>query len=224
MSREPLTEIPIPIHSATFVKSAPSLKDSPDFGGLPEFVMVGRSNVGKSSLINSLLNRKSLAKTSNTPGKTRLINFYLINQQWVLVDLPGYGYAKVSHAEQARWQKNLEQYLTKREPICVILILIDARHPLQASDEQMITWLSHHQLPWQIVLTKTDKLSKNQVGQHVQQLTKALRPLGASPERILPYSAVTHVGRPQLWERLLSACGQSIGSPAPATEETESHE
>lgn len=193
---------PIIIHSATFIKSAPSIKDAPETGGLPEFVMVGRSNVGKSSCINSLTNHKSLAKTSNTPGKTRLINFYDINHQFYLVDLPGYGYAKVSHAEQERWRKNLETYLLKREEIRLILQMVDARHGPQPSDIQMMTWLSHHEVPWVMVLTKVDKVSK-QVGR--QLVSKTAQDLGLPPDQIIAFSAQTHLGRDALWEVIAEA-------------------
>lgn len=162
--------------------------------------MVGRSNVGKSSFINSLTRRKSLAKTSNTPGKTRLINFYNINEALILVDLPGYGYAKVSQSEQEKWRKNLEAYLSKRSAIRLVMQLIDARHGPQPSDLQMLQWLSHQQLPWQIILTKTDKITKNAL---TQQVKKSAETLHLPVANIIPYSSQTHAGREAVWEQLV---------------------
>lgn len=154
------------ITEANFITSAPSLKECPTWT-LPEIAMVGRSNVGKSSLINKLTNRKGLAKTSNTPGKTRLINFYEINKTFSLVDLPGYGYAKVSHSIQATWQKNLETYLSKRDNLMLIIQLIDARHGPQPNDLQMAAWLASQRLPVLVVMTKVDKLSKNDLSKQL---------------------------------------------------------
>lgn len=202
--RHPLA--PFHVKSAEFIKSAPGIKDAPDFNGLPEIVFVGRSNVGKSSVINSLLQRKNLAKTSNTPGKTRLINFYLINEALVLVDLPGYGYAKVSHAEQESWRIKLEQFLTQREPLQLVIHLIDIRHGPQPSDIQMFEWLNFHQLPALVILTKTDKLTKSQV---VTQTKKSAQALGLALEDVIPYSAVTHAQRDLLWKRINASQAQA---------------
>ena len=145
------------IHSAHYIKSALKLSDCPDWLH-PEIAVVGRSNVGKSSLINSLLGRKNLARTSQTPGKTRLLNFYEINEAWGLVDLPGYGYAKVSKSEQQSWREHLERYLTDRPQLKLVLLLIDARIDAQDMDVMMAQWLGHHQIPTALVLTKTDKV------------------------------------------------------------------
>ena len=143
-----------PPASAVFIKSAPSINEAPDLGNKPEIVLVGRSNVGKSSFINAITSRKGLAKTSNTPGKTRLINYYLIDDSWVFVDLPGYGYAKVSKSEQQQWRKNLERFLTERKEIRAVIQLIDARHGPKESDIQMREWLALQDYEQIIILTK----------------------------------------------------------------------
>jgi GTP-binding protein len=198
------------IHRADYVISAPSLKHCPDFEGVPEIVLVGRSNVGKSSFINSLTQRKNLARTSNTPGKTRHINFYDIEAsattpdaapvRVILVDLPGYGYAKISKSEQEKWRRNLEAYLSKREAIRLIVQLIDSRHGPQGNDVQMAEWLAYHQKPTQIILTKADKVSRNELAKQVAQTSKIL---GIPAPQILTYSAETHAGRDEAWRRLL---------------------
>jgi GTP-binding protein len=200
----------VKIHRADYVISAPSLKHCPDFEGVAEIVLVGRSNVGKSSFINSLTQRKNLARTSNTPGKTRHINFYDIEAsetaldaepvRVILVDLPGYGYARISKSEQEKWRKNLEAYLSKREAIRLIVQLIDSRHGPQANDIQMAEWLAYHQKPTQVILTKADKISRNELAKQVVQTSKTL---GIPAPQILTYSAETHAGRDEAWRRLL---------------------
>lgn len=176
---------------AEYVTSAPTLQEAPPWN-LPEIVLVGRSNVGKSSFINTLVNRKNLAKTSNTPGKTRLMNFYKVNDRFAFVDLPGYGYAKVSKAMQAQWQKQLTRYLEKRPNLVLVIQLIDARHGPQESDRQMFSWLMHHQKPTLVVLTKADKISRSDLGKQVQATGKGL---GISPDQVLPFSAETGWGK-----------------------------
>ncbi len=148
------------VKTAKFLLSAPDISHCPD-SDLTEICFAGRSNVGKSTLINALTNQKKLAKTSNTPGKTRDINFFLIDDTWHLVDLPGYGYAKVSKKEQARWQKALEEYLLNREQIGLICVLVDSRHEPQDSDLDFMYWLAMNEIPFMVVLTKSDKISKN---------------------------------------------------------------
>lgn len=148
----------IEIRSATFLKSAARPADLPP-ATLPEYAFIGRSNVGKSSLMNLLLGRRNLVKTSKTPGKTVTINFFDINGAFRFVDLPGYGFAKRSKSEQDAWRRTIESYLTRRENLRLILLLIDGRHGPQPNDEQMIAFLDHHRLPWLPVFTKIDKLT-----------------------------------------------------------------
>ncbi|MDD3150619.1 MAG: ribosome biogenesis GTP-binding protein YihA/YsxC [Candidatus Gastranaerophilales bacterium] len=161
------------IYKAEFIKSADCLKNCPDFN-LPEIAMIGRSNVGKSSFINAICNRKKLAKTSNTPGKTRLINLYNINDKLIIADLPGYGYAKVSQSEQNRWRKILEEYLLNRDSLNCIIQLIDSRHDVQNNDLQMREWLEHNKIKIITIATKTDTLTKNQKVKQVNSIKKAL--------------------------------------------------
>src|SRR5665647_847719 len=128
-------------------------------GDLPEIALVGRSNVGKSSLINKLVNRKKLAKSSSTPGKTRTINYYLINEQWYLVDLPGYGFAKVSKAEREKWGRMIENYLQNRSQVQGVIQLLDIRHAPNENDILMKNWLQHCDIPILMIATKADKVS-----------------------------------------------------------------
>lgn len=150
------------IKTAKFITSAPSLKECPSLN-LPEFPLIGRSNVGKSSFINAIVNIKGLAKTSNTPGKTKLINLFNVSDLFVFADLPGYGYAKVSGSTQNKWQRNLEQYLLKREEISSLIQFIDSRLPVQENDFQMAQWIRHNNLPSFIIATKVDGISKSQI-------------------------------------------------------------
>ena len=140
----------------------------------PEYAFIGRSNVGKSSLINMLTSRKGLAKTSTTPGKTQLINHFLINKKWYIVDLPGYGYAKVSKTSKATWDKMIRDYLEKRKNLLTVFILIDIRLEPQPIDLSFIRWVGEKQIPLVIVFTKSDKISKQQVVFSVEQFKKAL--------------------------------------------------
>lgn len=149
------------IKSATFEKSSTNLAQLPP-ANVPEFACIGRSNVGKSSLINMLVGRKGLAKTSGTPGKTRLINHFNLNNKFYLVDLPGYGYAKVSQKERAEFQKMIWDYLLKREQLVSLLLLIDFRHEPLAIDQEFIHNLGEAGVPFALVFTKADKLSKTQ--------------------------------------------------------------
>ena len=157
---------------AKFIISAEKLLQCPNFN-LSEFPLLGRSNVGKSSFINGLANNKKLAKTSNTPGKTRLINFFNFSDKFMIADLPGYGYAKVSKEVQNQWQKNLEEYLLKREDIKYLVQLIDGRHEIQKNDYQMRQWVMAYNLPVITVITKTDCISShNKVAQAIAHVKK----------------------------------------------------
>lgn len=169
--------------NAKFVISAEKLSQCPDFN-LPEFPLLGRSNVGKSSFINGLANNKKLAKTSNTPGKTRLINFFNFSDEFMISDLPGYGYAKVSREAQNKWQKYLEEYLLKREQITCLVQLIDARHEIQKNDYQMREWVLAYELPIITVVTKVDCISKNKIQTAISHVKKEFGGI------IYPYSAV----------------------------------
>lgn len=162
------------IKSAKFLISSPNLKLCPDLN-MPEFALLGRSNVGKSSFINTLVNQLKLAKTSNTPGKTRLINLFEIqtdSKPFILADLPGYGFAKVSKKEQDSWQKNLEEYLLKRKTIVSTIQFIDARHDIQKNDIQMQEWLKHNNIPCFNILTKCDYISRNEIIKKINIIKK----------------------------------------------------
>ncbi len=147
------------IRSARFLVSSPDIGSCPA-GGLPEYAFIGRSNVGKSSLINMLTGTRGLAKISQTPGKTRLINHFIINDEWHLVDLPGYGYAKISQQERNRWKKMIHAYLLGRKTLVCTFILIDTRHEPQRIDLDFMAWMAENRLPFVLAFTKTDKLSK----------------------------------------------------------------
>ena len=159
--------------NAEFIISAEKLSQCPDFS-LPEFPLLGRSNVGKSSFINALANNKKLAKTSNTPGKTRLINFFNFADTFTIADLPGYGYAKVSKEAQARWQKYLEEYLLNRKQIKSLIQFIDARHDVQKNDYQMREWVENYNLPIFTVATKIDYVPKGKQQAVIAKIKKSL--------------------------------------------------
>jgi GTP-binding protein len=161
------------ISDAEFITSADCLKNCPEFN-LPEIAMIGRSNVGKSSFINTLARRKNLARTSNTPGKTRLINFYKINNELIITDLPGYGYAKISKTEQTKWKKNLEEYILKRNNLKAVIQLIDARHEVQNNDMMMRKWLDMNGISVITAATKIDTLSKNEAFKSVKNIEKTI--------------------------------------------------
>jgi GTP-binding protein len=177
------------ITSAEFIKSAAKFKDFPFNDKLPEFAFIGRSNVGKSSLQNMLLERKNLVKTGKKPGKTVLLNFFLINQSFVFVDLPGYGFAKRSKEEQNRWKQTIEDYLKSREMLKKIFLLIDARHGILKNDEIMIEFLEYFGLNYTFVFTKADKLTKNQKNN-----------LKNKYKNSLIVSSTTNLGKEEMWD------------------------
>lgn len=142
--------------------------------GKPEFAFIGRSNVGKSSLINMLCNKKGLAKVSVTPGKTQLLNYFVVDNTWYLVDLPGYGYARTSKAKKELFSKMIREYLSRRSTLFCAFVLIDIRHPLQEVDRDFLHWCGSHEIPISIVFTKADKLGKNQIQSNVQAFKKEL--------------------------------------------------
>lgn len=163
----------MPIKTAEFVCSNTQVSKLPS-PNLPEYAFIGRSNVGKSSLINALTSRKYLAKTSQKPGKTQLINHFIIDGTWYLVDLPGYGFAKVSKTSRAEWEKFIRAYLTKRESLQCIFVLIDSRHEPQKIDLDFCYWLGEQGLPFMLVFTKADKQSVFKSQQHIAKFRKAL--------------------------------------------------
>ena len=149
----------------------------------PEYAFIGRSNVGKSSLINMLTNQKSLAKTSGKPGKTRLINHFLINETWYLVDLPGYGYAQVPKAEREKWEKAIREYILQRVNLCCLFVLVDIRHEALPADLEFMAWIGENQIPFAIVFTKADKIrpeeSEAAVDQYLKKTGNIFDPLPA---------------------------------------------
>ena len=158
------------IGSAEFVISNTDVKKCPA-GNSPEYAFIGRSNVGKSSLINMLTNRKSLAMTSSTPGKTMLINHFIINNEWYLVDLPGYGYAQVSKSEKEKWGVIIETYLSNRENLCEVILVVDIRHAPSKEDVLMYNWLLEYGFTGYVIATKADKISKGQWNKHIKIYT-----------------------------------------------------
>lgn len=162
------------IKSAQFVISNTEVAKCPS-GNKPEFAFIGRSNVGKSSLINALCNQKKLAKTSSRPGKTQLINHFLLNNRWYLVDLPGYGYARVSKTQKKKFQSYIEAYFRERKQLVLAFILLDIRHPAQPIDLEFIAWLGREQIPLQIIFTKSDKLKPKAVERQVEAYLAELR-------------------------------------------------
>jgi GTP-binding protein len=187
------------ITSAEFVKSAFE-KRHWTTDGRREIAFLGRSNVGKSSLINSLLLRKALARTSNTPGRTQSINFFLINESFYFTDLPGYGYAKVSKTMRADWGKMAEDYLAERRELALCIQLIDSRHLPTPLDIQLNEWLTFNNKPHLIVATKADKLSRNEQN---RSLAAAVKILAGQP--IMTYSSTTGRGRDELWAEINAA-------------------
>ncbi len=187
------------ITSAEFLKSAFNA-DHWTTDGLPEISFLGRSNVGKSSLLNSLLQRKGLARTSNTPGRTQSINFFLINDGFYFVDLPGYGYAKVSKTMRLDWGKMAEEYLAQRQELLLSIHLVDSRHKPTELDRVLHEWLVYNQKNHIVVATKADKLSNNKLKKSLEEIEKAL------PEsKIIVYSALTGKGKDALWREIAAA-------------------
>jgi GTP-binding protein len=191
---------PMKIATVTFLKSATHPTHYPDHD-LPEVAFAGRSNVGKSSLINALVNRKSLAKTSGTPGKTRLINFFLVNNRLSFVDLPGYGFAKVSQSVKKNWGPMIETYLRDRKNLRLVVVILDIRRDPSEDDLSLVRWLSHYDRPVLFVLTKADKLSKNQAIVRVRKIRAFLG--DESGADMVLFSAKTGIGKDVIWQKLL---------------------
>ncbi len=165
---------------------------------LPEVAFAGKSNVGKSSLINGLLNRKSLARTSSQPGKTQTINFYRVNDELYFVDLPGYGYAKVSEAAKASWGKMVERYLHTSRQLKIVFLLVDIRHEASANDRQMYQWILDQGFHPVIIATKLDKLKRSQVAKQLKILKQSMELEKGTV--VIPFSAVTKQGRDEIWQ------------------------
>ena len=192
------------IVTADFIKSAFSLKDCPA-GDLKEIALAGRSNVGKSSFLNKMVNRKALARASNTPGRTRLMNYFLINGAFHLVDLPGYGYARVPIKMKEEWGVLIREYLKKRDRLEGVVLLLDIRHQPTEMDIQLYRWLQDERIPVIPVITKTDKLSKSQANNQRKMIRQALGLESEVP--LIAFSAKTGQGKDEVWgllEELLS--------------------
>jgi len=183
--------------NAKFLISAEKLSQCPEYT-LPEFPLIGRSNVGKSSFINGLANNKKLARTSNTPGKTRLINFFNFSDKFMLADLPGYGYAKVSKEAQNRWQKYLEEYLLERKQIKSLIQLIDGRHEIQKNDFQMREWIEAYKLPIMTVVTKMDYVPRSKTLNVINYVKKEFG------GEVLPFSATDNRYNEKILETLIN--------------------
>ncbi|MCI8938661.1 MAG: YihA family ribosome biogenesis GTP-binding protein [Dorea sp.] len=175
---------------------------------LPEIAFAGKSNVGKSSLINGLMNRKSFARISGTPGKTQTINFYNINQELYLVDLPGYGYAKVSEKEKQKWGRMIERYLHSSKQLKAVFLLIDIRHDPSANDKLMYDWILAQGYRPIIIATKLDKIKRSQAAKHVKAVRQGLG-LGTDA-KVIPFSAVSKQGRDEIWELAEELCGLNV--------------
>lgn len=185
--------------------------------GLPEIAMVGRSNVGKSSVINFLTGRKSLARVGNTPGKTRIINFFNLEDRLLLVDLPGYGYAQVSKEERGRWGKIIETYLNNRQQLRLVLMLADIRHKPTADDKLMYEWICAMGKPHIIIATKADKITR---AQYKARISEILQTLGAKPGvQAIPVSVTKRTGFLELWDGIISLLPDVF--PAEAAEESD---
>lgn len=185
------------IKSAEYELTAVKPQQYPE-GDLPEAVFVGRSNVGKSSMINALCNRKSMARTSSTPGKTRQINFYNVNNELRLVDLPGYGYASVSKSEVVKWRGFIENYLTKRVQLKLVIQLIDIRHLPTKDDVEMFQWLKERDIPYCICGVKTDKISKLRYMENARKIINKLEPEPDTP--FVLFSSQKNMGVNELWD------------------------
>lgn len=184
------------ITSAEFVKSAFIEPDWPR-DAIPEIAFLGRSNVGKSSLINSLLGVRGLARTSSTPGRTQSLNFFLINKSFRFVDLPGYGYARAPKAVKAKWNEAATDYLAKREQLVLSIHIVDSRHEPSKLDLQLHEWLEHYRKPHLIVVTKSDKLSNNELRKNIDRASRMF-----TADQILVYSAATTRGGVDLWRAI----------------------
>lgn len=184
------------VTDAEIIISAVSPKQYPSTG-LPEFALAGRSNVGKSSFINKMIKRKALARTSSKPGKTQTLNYYLINQAFYFVDVPGYGYAKVSKTERAKWAEMLDTYFTQRETLGHVFLVVDFRHPPTQDDIQMKEFVSYYDIPFTVIATKVDKIPKGKWNQHASKIRKGLQL--TQEDRLVLFSSETGEGKDEAW-------------------------
>lgn len=195
------------IKQAEFITSAVAKTQYPQDGRV-EIAFVGRSNVGKSSLINTLTNRRKLVKVSGTPGKTRLVNFFLINNEFYFVDLPGYGYAKVSKAEKESWGKVIETYLLKREQLKKIVLLVDCRHKPTADDINMYKWIKYYNYNTVVVATKIDKLTRNELNKNLKLIKDTLEL--RDNDQLLTFSSLKKQGKEELLEVIQETLDESM--------------
>ena len=199
------------IKSAKFVTSATKPSQYPP-ADLPEIAFAGRSNVGKSSLINTLVNRKHLVKTSSTPGRTQLVNFFNINDSIVFVDLPGYGYARVPVSVRKKWGPMIETFLSKRASLRGIVVIMDIRRTPATEEFDLLHWLEHYNIARILVITKADKLSKNKQIKHVSNI---IQKLGVSRDDVILFSAKTRLGKDTVWDAILDLINKNPKSQAP---------
>lgn len=204
-------------HRAEFARGAARWADLPD-DGLPEVVLLGRSNVGKSSLLNFLLGRRELAYTSKTPGRTQQFNYFLIDGAFYLVDLPGYGYAKVSKAERAAWAKRITRYLLERPTLRAVVHLVDGRHPPMAIDVEAARLVSTAHRPTIVALTKADKATQAELAAHAGAVRSMLAGVGNAGATIVATSAAKGTGRAELWAAIEAALGTAERAGAPETD------
>ncbi|WP_226583468.1 ribosome biogenesis GTP-binding protein YihA/YsxC [Halobacillus litoralis] len=189
------------VNSADIVISAASKKQYPK-EPIPEIALAGRSNVGKSSFINKMIQRKNLARTSSKPGKTQTLNFYIINEQFHFVDVPGYGYAKVSKKERAKWGAMMEEYFAEREQLKATALIIDIRHKPTEDDQLMYDYLKHFELPVMVIATKLDKIKKGQRHKQIKIVRETLEM--EEEDALIPFSSETGEGKDVAWRTMLS--------------------
>lgn len=186
---------------------------------MPEIAFAGKSNVGKSSLLNAMLNRRALARISSQPGKTQTINFYAVQDTFMFVDLPGYGYARVSKQDRERWGKLIEGYLQNRESLQKIILLIDIRHEVGKNDKMMYDWIKHYHNEVIVVATKADKIKRSQVQKHLSIIKKGLEL--SSEDRLIAFSSETKQGKEELWKIIEEVIQENNEVEAVETVETE---
>ncbi|RNB90526.1 YihA family ribosome biogenesis GTP-binding protein [Brevibacillus fluminis] len=204
------------ITSAEFITSAVAANQYPT-DGLPEIALVGRSNVGKSSLLNKMMNRKALARTSSKPGKTQTLNYFLVNKSIYLVDFPGYGYAKVAKSIKETWGKMIQTYLAKREELRFMVQLVDIRHAPSKDDVAMYAWSKEIGIPVVVVATKADKIARGRWQQHTKIIRETMNVRGGDP--ILVFSSETGQGRDELWQEIINRIKEQDAMVAAAAKE-----